>query len=188
MRIPTEYILAITEETLPFCGFRGSPFCNLSIPPSPQNTANLAMTYTALCCLLILNDPLVRVNRPALLDSIPYYQNSDGSFSPVSKGMESDLRFCYCAVAIVFILKRADMREAVFSTDRLINYIKSCIVRFFPCLNQYALFVLKIPINQSINLKDSPRLIAYPKERVSRRINLLWNRVIEASITDGHTR
>ena len=54
-------------------------------PPPPQSSASapydcshVAMTYTALACLLILGDDLSRVNRPAVLSGLRQLQKEDG--------------------------------------------------------------------------------------------------------------
>ena len=39
---------------------------------------HLAMTYSSLCSLVILDDDLSRVNKTAILKSIKYLQNDDG--------------------------------------------------------------------------------------------------------------
>jgi hypothetical protein len=66
-------------------GFRGSPYGGN--PCSPQDGpwheydyANLAMTYTALCTLIILGDSLERVNKRAILQGMKRLQQSNGRY------------------------------------------------------------------------------------------------------------
>ncbi|ORX88579.1 geranylgeranyl transferase type-1 subunit beta-like protein [Basidiobolus meristosporus CBS 931.73] len=99
------------DENKPICGFRGSPFAGSPYAPSATNTeaakydrANLAMTYTALLLLLALGDDLSRVNRKAIIESMPYLQREDGSFCPCYESRESDMRFLYCASVVSYIL------------------------------------------------------------------------------------
>jgi len=93
------------------CGFRGAPFLGHKFDPNatetihePYDASNLAMTYTALVCLIILGDDLSRVNKKAIIESISKLQQEDGSFAPVIFGMEFDMRFLYCAAVVSYIL------------------------------------------------------------------------------------
>jgi len=93
------------------CGFRGAPFLGHKFEPNatetihePYDASNLAMTYTALICLIILGDDLSLVDKKAIIESISKLQQEDGSFAPVIFGMEFDMRFLYCAVVISYIL------------------------------------------------------------------------------------
>ncbi|CAG8483829.1 2741_t:CDS:2 [Paraglomus brasilianum] len=94
------------------CGFRGSPFSGLPYNPQgchesrfPFDAAHIAMTYTALCTLLILGDDFSRIDRDAIVNGLTYLQKDDGSFTQTYNGMESDMRFLYCACAISYMLK-----------------------------------------------------------------------------------
>ena len=58
-----------------------------SLPPSlifqpptalPYDCSHIAMTYTALACLLILGDDLSRVNKAAVLSGVKQLQLEDG--------------------------------------------------------------------------------------------------------------
>jgi len=64
-----------------------------------MDDGHLAMTYSALCVLVILGDDLSRVNRKAVVRALKKLQTSDGSFSCTSDS-ESDMRFLFCACAI----------------------------------------------------------------------------------------
>jgi len=83
------------------------------------DTANMAMTYTALCCLLILGDDLSRVEKKSIISSFKYLQQPDGSFAQVYKGGETDMRFIYCACAISALLND----WSGFDLDRAADYI-----------------------------------------------------------------
>ncbi|CAG8482797.1 6958_t:CDS:2, partial [Scutellospora calospora] len=111
------------------CGFRGSPFSGLPYNPNgsrasrlPFDASNLAMTYTALTSLLILGDDLSRVDKSAIINAMKYLQNKDGSFTQTYQGMESDMRFVYCACAISYILNDF----SGINVDKAIEYIKKC--------------------------------------------------------------
>ena len=62
------------------------------------------MTYAALLCLLLLEDDLAAVNRPAITAWMRTLQQADGSFVPFSGSREADMRFVYCACAISYVL------------------------------------------------------------------------------------
>lgn len=64
-----------------------------------MDDGHIAMTYSALCLLVILGDDLSRVNRKAILGSLRKLQQEDGCFSSTSDS-ESDMRFLFCACAI----------------------------------------------------------------------------------------
>ena len=64
----------------------------------------MTMTFCALCSLTILGDTLERVERRAILDSLPHYQRPDGSFTAVHTGGENDMRFVYCACSVCTML------------------------------------------------------------------------------------
>lgn len=82
-------------------GFRATSIINddFSI-----DCGNISMTYCALATLCILGDRLTRVNRQAIITSLKYLQQSDGSFRPSILGGESDMRLVYCAVSVSAIL------------------------------------------------------------------------------------
>jgi geranylgeranyl transferase type-1 subunit beta len=77
-------------------GFRGSPFFGTEFNPqckscgtvSEHDQGHLAMNYCALSLLKMLGDDFSRVNRKAILRGTRLLQQADGSFSPVSGGME----------------------------------------------------------------------------------------------------
>ena len=62
------------------CGFRGSPtLCGSdSLALQHYDVSHIAMTYTGLTSLLILNDDLSRVNKTAVLTGLKALQKEDG--------------------------------------------------------------------------------------------------------------
>lgn len=97
--------------------------CLAMTAPSTSNVydgGNLAMTYSALNCLLILGDDLSRVNRQHILKTLARCQQANGSFC-VSEGSESDIRFVYCACAIAHILCAP---TDCFDVERTIDFIR----------------------------------------------------------------
>jgi len=113
------------------CGFRGSPYIGAPFDANqerkdadesqinPYDEANLAMTYTALCTLKILGDDFSRVNKRAIISSLKFLQQLNGSFTPTSTGGESDMRFIFCACAISTLL--GDWSG--FDRERTVKYI-----------------------------------------------------------------
>ncbi|TRY61325.1 hypothetical protein TCAL_06660 [Tigriopus californicus] len=65
-----------------------------------EHAGHVAMTYTALACLRLLDDPLTGLDRVALARGVAALQLPDGSFLSSAQGGESDMRFTYCATAI----------------------------------------------------------------------------------------
>jgi len=96
------------------CGFRGGPYVGVPFDPQyknvfsyseyPQDHSNIAMTYTALCNLKILDEDLSRVNKKAIISALKHLQLKDGSFAPTCYGGENDMRFVFCACAISHLL------------------------------------------------------------------------------------
>ncbi|CAI2329300.1 unnamed protein product [Caenorhabditis sp. 36 PRJEB53466] len=100
-------------------GFRGSHSCE----HSEYDEANLAQTYSALLSLAILGDDLKRVNRAAILNTVKSAQRTDnGCFWSQGVGSESDMRFVFCATAIVKILDAN--KEDVIDWDRLGTFLR----------------------------------------------------------------
>lgn len=67
---------------------------------SEYKEGHLAMTYSALCILKILNDDFTRIDRENLLSFVKSCQTESGSFRCLSRQSEDDMRFVYCACAI----------------------------------------------------------------------------------------
>ncbi|CAG8583138.1 10654_t:CDS:2 [Diversispora eburnea] len=83
------------QQILPDENNPGSPFSGLPFNPNgsrisklPFDAANLAMTYTALACLLILGDDLSRVDRHAIINALKYLQKENGSGINVEKAVD----------------------------------------------------------------------------------------------------
>uniref|UniRef100_A0A1I8ACE9 Geranylgeranyl transferase type-1 subunit beta n=1 Tax=Steinernema glaseri TaxID=37863 RepID=A0A1I8ACE9_9BILA len=87
-------------------GFRGSLTSSTVTGTSwcKYDCANLAQTYSALSCLLILGDDLSRLDTQAILEGVRLSQLEDGSFYGRGIESENDMRFVYCAVVICKIL------------------------------------------------------------------------------------
>lgn len=112
-----------------FGGFRGGSF--LGIPfANKSNThgniwdrVNLASTHNALCLLIVLNDDLSLVNKPAIMESLKLLQDSKtGSFHSMIDG-ELDMRFIYCACTICYLL---DDWSGIPDVDQAMEYISDC--------------------------------------------------------------
>ncbi|XP_019855708.1 PREDICTED: geranylgeranyl transferase type-1 subunit beta-like isoform X2 [Amphimedon queenslandica] len=121
------------ESSLSKCGFRGSSFLgvphdNSKSPVSyPYDCSHIAMTYTALSCLLILGDNLSRINKPAVLTGIKALQQPDGSFCSTVEQSESDMRFVYCACCVSYILNDWSVVDVSLTAD----YIKKSLAYNF---------------------------------------------------------
>lgn len=126
----------IYQCQIPGGGFRGSTTTDLRDLRSRDNAswdpANISFTFFALVSLLILGDNLTRVERDKCLLWLPRLQRGDGSFGESLSEFETiegdrDLRHCYCAAGIAFILqKRQYAQKPSFDEDGLIRYIQSC--------------------------------------------------------------
>jgi len=110
------------------CGFRGGTYIGVPFASCGEavdhkewvwDEGHIAMTYCALCCLVILDDDLSRVNKQAIIGALRTLQQPNGSFCPTPLGGESDLRFIFCACAISTIL--GDWSG--FDQDRATEYI-----------------------------------------------------------------
>ncbi|XP_065060016.1 geranylgeranyl transferase type-1 subunit beta-like [Rhopilema esculentum] len=109
------------------CGFRGASYFGGSFNPkgvpaslSPYEEGHIAMTYTALCCLLILGDDLSRVNKKAIVAGLKAVQLDNGSFMPVKSQGENDMRFIYCACCISHIIDD----WGGINVEKVIKYIR----------------------------------------------------------------
>lgn len=113
MEVAAAHPAALCSEKFAFNGgFRGSPFFGMPFDSKHQqescshehDQAHIAMTYTALCILLMLEDDLRRVNVDAIVGALRHIQREDGSFSSTAGRTENDMRFLYCACTISTIL------------------------------------------------------------------------------------
>jgi len=127
-------------------GFIGGTFLGTSSSTAEScsshniyNHGHIAMTYTALATLKTLGDDLQRVDRQAILATLPKLQRSDGSFQCVvmettapsndnnnndnnNYSSEHDLRFLYCACSISHMLQD----WSGIDQDRAVHYIQQC--------------------------------------------------------------
>ena len=106
------------------CGFRGAASAITNVgdndfPGSKVDGSHLAMTYSALCCLLILGDSFENLDRPALLRSVTKLQKPCGSFSAAQISSQTDMKFSYCATAVCYMLGQTDIMDQ----DGLTRYI-----------------------------------------------------------------
>jgi len=91
------------------------------------SSSHVTMTYSALICLIMLNDNLSGINRPLLLKNLAKFQNKTTGGIKASPTEETDLRFTYCALAIHYILqgKRGDVASD-FSVEKAVDFVKNC--------------------------------------------------------------
>lgn len=100
--------------------------------------ANVAATYFSLAALTVLGDGLQRVRRRECLKWIKALQLADGSFGEglgesgkVDGGR--DVRFCYCAAAVRWMLRLGshdeDVDVADIDVEALLQFITSSQVR-----------------------------------------------------------
>ena len=95
------------EDSVSWSGWRGSTTLRLSdtsLPSHEHDQGHIAMTYTALACLIILGDDLSRVPRTSVLAGVRALQLPNGSFKAALGGGENDMRFLYCAACVCSIL------------------------------------------------------------------------------------
>lgn len=123
-----------------FRGFTGSNFGDEKRTRENEawDPANIPATFLALETLLILGDDLSRLEREKCLQWLPKLQRADGSFGEIL-GVDGeieggrDLRFCYCAAGIRYLLRGKRGKDiahvADINVDELISFIESCQVR-----------------------------------------------------------
>lgn len=113
----TEWIYRCQHPDGGFRGFTGS-----DLGSSGENyercwdPANMAATYFSLASLAILGDDMKRVKRSECLNWIRRLQLEDGSFGEaIGKGGKveggKDTRYCYCAIAVRWILWAGEAYE-----------------------------------------------------------------------------
>ncbi|KAK2748262.1 hypothetical protein FQN57_000920 [Myotisia sp. PD_48] len=120
-----------------FRAFTGAHFGeqNRSLENQCWDPASVPATFFALVILLALGDDLSRVKRKECLAWLCQMQRSDGSFGQVlgpdgqSDGTR-DLRFCFCAAGIRYILRGKEGKNlpdvADINVSGLISYVESC--------------------------------------------------------------
>ena len=116
-------------------------------PPTPKDgevkpAIHLAMTYCGILTLLTLGDSLSSVDGRAVMRGVASLQNLDrsadgplyGSFKSHQQGSESDMRFCYCAVAVERALWKTvhpgatyDAADETYIDKRaLLGFVRAC--------------------------------------------------------------
>ncbi|KAL8699658.1 MAG: hypothetical protein Q9224_001316 [Gallowayella concinna] len=135
------YIDWIYQCQHPDGGFRGSTSADMGVERTEGNEhwdpANIAATYFALASLTILGDNLERVKRIECLRWLRRLQLSDGTFGEVlgSQGEAHsgrDMRYCYCAAAIRWILDGGKEEEGDIDVDGLVRFVEASQVREDP--------------------------------------------------------
>lgn len=122
----------------PSGGFRGFTGGDMGEQRTEENQgwdpANIAATYFALASLAILGDDMARVKRIECLRWLRRLQLSDGTFGEAfGLGGEAhsgrDMRFCYCAAAIRWILNGGNGEEEDIDVDGLVRFIEASQVK-----------------------------------------------------------
>mmetsp|Transcript_105923 Transcript_105923/g.146532 ORF Transcript_105923/g.146532 Transcript_105923/m.146532 type:complete len:203 (+) Transcript_105923:267-875(+) len=101
--------------------------------PHQLELGHLANTYTALCLLIVCGDyKLAKVNKNGLLEQLAKFQSTkSGCFRMLTVESDEDVRACYCAAAISYILKVVNKEETYgfdvqamhrFLLDKCIGY------------------------------------------------------------------
>ncbi|KAI4198681.1 MAG: hypothetical protein LQ348_002001 [Seirophora lacunosa] len=125
-------------------GFRG--FTGADVGDNGRRTegnhqwdpANIAATYFALVSLAILGDDLARVRGPECLAWLKRLQLRDGTFGEALSLEEEvqggrDMRFCFCAAVIRWILRGEEEAEAAEEDDIDVDGL----MRFFEASQTY---------------------------------------------------
>lgn len=115
-------------------GFRGFTGADMGERRNRDNQcwdpATIAATYFALTSLAILGDDLGRVRREECLNWLKLLQLQDGTFGEaLSVGGEvrggKDMRFCYCAAAIRWMLRVDGCEVEDIDIDRLMCFFEA---------------------------------------------------------------
>ncbi|EGG12150.1 uncharacterized protein MELLADRAFT_59380 [Melampsora larici-populina 98AG31] len=132
-------------------GFTGHPNVDLRIHSNPEESLNqphITHTYAALLLLALLStpqsdnpkptNPYTALDVPKLLKFVVDCQRPNGSFGPFPTSTEQDVRFVYCATAILEILN-IDPKTVidVQSTGKFpnrINFFCNLITDFQSCI------------------------------------------------------
>jgi len=117
------YRLQVTPATKEDIGVSRCGFYATDSLPSDidENYGHVAMTYVALCCLLILGDDLSGIDRDSIMGGLKALQLENGSYQCVSFGTESDARFVYCAACISYLLNDWRGMDRKSATQFLFN-------------------------------------------------------------------
>ncbi|KAL8924654.1 MAG: hypothetical protein Q9208_003969 [Pyrenodesmia sp. 3 TL-2023] len=133
------YIEWIYRCQHPDGGFRGFTGGDIGHNRTKENEywdpANIAATYFALASLAILGDDLTGVKRPECLMWLKRLQLQNGTFGEaLGFGGEvhggNDMRFCYCAAAIRWILDGGTGGEDDFDIGRMMRFFEASQVSF----------------------------------------------------------
>ena len=115
-------------------GFKGFTGADAGVEKC-WDPANLAATYFALASLIILEDDMQRVQGAQILSWVRRLQREDGSFGEaLGKNGEieggGDIRYCYLAAAVRFILRRNEDFTQIKDVDieRLVSYVRRSVV------------------------------------------------------------
>ncbi|KAL8874686.1 MAG: hypothetical protein Q9174_000026 [Haloplaca sp. 1 TL-2023] len=114
-----------------FRGFTGGDMGHQRADSNAQwDPANIAATYFALLNLTLLGDGLGRVNKRACLAWLKDLQLPDGTFGEAlgingQVGEGQDMRFCYCAAVISWILDEDQETKVQLDLDGLLRFFEA---------------------------------------------------------------
>lgn len=116
-------------------GFKGFTGADAGVE-SCWDPANLAATYFALASLIVLRDPMERLDTHRCLSWLRQLQREDGSFGE-ALGKDGqlegggDIRYCYLAAAVRSIVRRGESIKGVddINVESLVSYVRSSVVR-----------------------------------------------------------
>ncbi|KAL8702941.1 MAG: hypothetical protein Q9201_003895 [Fulgogasparrea decipioides] len=130
----TAYVDWIYRCQHPNGGFRGFTGTDMGERQNEENEhwdpANMAATYFALANLALLGDDLERVNRRGCRKWLKRLQLSDGTFGE-ALGRDGevhggrDMRFCFCAAAIRWILGGDEEKDEQLDVDGLLRFLEA---------------------------------------------------------------
>jgi prenyltransferase beta subunit len=87
---------------------------------------HLANTYTALCILIMCGNDLSELNPEQINEGLKKFQRCSGAMSMLQVESETDLRSCYCAAAIYYLMKlKQPNLKPTFNCTQLSTYVKS---------------------------------------------------------------
>ena len=118
--------LYVEDEATGIAGFHGGSFVKakkVGFLHTDTHNGHIAMTYTALACLRILDDDLTGLDKAALTRGVRVLQQTDGSFNSALEGGENDMRFVFCAAAICQMLDDWSGRNLDAATKFILSSI-----------------------------------------------------------------
>jgi prenyltransferase beta subunit len=113
------------DHALGFVGFEGG-FSNrwqCDAGGCSVLSGHLAMTYAAICCLIILGDDLTRVDAFAIGSTMKALQLPSGIMMAHGPEAEADVRFLYSALAVIELLQ---LPASTIDLKTAKDYILSC--------------------------------------------------------------